>query len=151
MAEVRHVAEYFISLSEESTPLAITPLKLQKLLYYSQAYHLRDHRVPLFHEAIYAWEHGPVVPQIYRKYKNFGYLTIPHTDFEYADLITNEQKLNDDEIATINEVWEQLGHLDGKTLEELTHQEDPWLFTEINDVIDRGLIEHYFNQLAYQF
>lgn len=42
MAEVRNVAKYFLSKSIENTQYAITPLKLQKLLYYAQGIHLRD-------------------------------------------------------------------------------------------------------------
>ncbi|WP_077595966.1 Panacea domain-containing protein [Oceanobacillus kimchii] len=144
MANVRYVAEYFLSLSEERTPLAITPLKLQKLLYYAQAFSLRDRDGALFSEAIEAWKHGPVVPKIYRLYKNYGYFTIPHQDFINEDPFTGETKLNDDEIETINEVWEQFGHLDGKFLEELTHQEDPWLFADINDEIEIEDILEYF-------
>lgn len=144
MAKVIDVAEYFISLSEERTRFAITPLKLQKLLYYAQAFNLRDGKGILFPEAIEAWQHGPVVPKIYRKYKEYGYFSIPHIEFNNEDLFTEEPKLTDDEIETITEVWERFGHLDGKFLEELTHQEDPWIFTNINDEININDIENYF-------
>ncbi|WP_342495088.1 type II toxin-antitoxin system antitoxin SocA domain-containing protein [Bacillus sp. FSL K6-0046] len=144
MANVIDVAEYFISLSKERTRFAITPLKLQKLLYYAQAFSLRDRKATLFTEAIEAWKHGPVVPKIYRRYKDYGYFTIPHKEFENKGLVIEEPKLTDDEIETITEVWEQFGHLDGKFLEELTHQEDPWINTTINDVIEVQDIIDYF-------
>ncbi|MED3536220.1 type II toxin-antitoxin system antitoxin SocA domain-containing protein [Bacillus toyonensis] len=143
MAEVRNVAKYFIHLSEESTPYAITPLKLQKLLYYAQGFHLRDTGYPLFNDNLLAWAHGPVVRDIYDDYRHLGYFTIKSEPF----YITNHE-LTNEEIETIENVWEEYGHLDGKLLEELTHQEDPWLFTHRNEVIDIDLIREYFaNQL----
>ncbi|MFD6211205.1 Panacea domain-containing protein [Peribacillus sp. NPDC060253] len=145
MANVRDVAKYFISLSEERTRLAITPLKLQKLLYYAQAFNLREGRDTLFPEPIEAWKHGPVVPEIYRAYKEYGYFTIPQIDFNNINPITNKPKLYPHEIETITRVWEQYGHLDGKFLEELTHQEDPWLDTDINEVIEIENIREYFS------
>lgn len=144
MAEVKDVAKYFISLSEESTPYAITPLKLQKLVYYAQGFHLRDTGETLFDDNLFAWDHGPVVPKLYYEYQNYRYFTIPNEEFD-----NTRQALNEKEIRTIQKVWEKYGHLDGKFLEELTHQEDPWLFTPKDYVIDIELIREYFaNQLA---
>lgn len=146
MADVREVAKYLISLSRESSRYAITPLKLQKLVYYAQGYHLALTGEPLFEERLEAWEHGPVAPDIYHIYKKHRYFTIPREPFnDYQNYLDNE------EITTLNRVWNNFGHLDGKTLEELTHQEDPWLFTDINDIIERELIADYFNQYVFQY
>ncbi|QHE63101.1 DUF4065 domain-containing protein [Rossellomorea vietnamensis] len=143
MATVENVAKYFISLSQESTRYAITPLKLQKLVYYAQGYHLSKYGERLFNEQLEAWLHGPVVPCLYRTYRKYGYLTIPWKSFDNWDELTIE------EIDTIDTVWKEYGHLDGKLLEELTHQEDPWLETDINHVIEIELIMDYFaNQLV---
>lgn len=139
MAEIKNVANYFIGLSQESTPYAITPLKLQKLLYYAQGYYLRNNLEPLFKEDLLAWDHGPVNRAIYDRYKEYGYFTIPRKPFA-----NKNNELTTREIQTIIEVWSEYGHLDGKTLEELTHQEDPWLFTGRNCIIDIELIRNYF-------
>ncbi|EJR82310.1 Panacea domain-containing protein [Bacillus cereus] len=141
MANVRDVAKYFIHLSKESTPYAITPLKLQKLVYYAQGFHLRETGQPLFNENLLAWDHGPVVRRLYDDYKHLGYFTIAHEPFEDFG-----EKLNKREIKTINEVRNKYGHLDGKFLEELTHQEDPWLCTAKNGVIDTNLVRKYFTK-----
>ena len=138
MAEVRDVAKYFINLSRESTPYAITPLKLQKLVYYAQGFHLRDYGEPLFPEDILRWDHGPVVRELYDDYRRYGYSTIPVKPF------INNGLINELELQSINSAWNRFGHLDGKLLEELTHQEDPWLFTHRNQIIDNDLIEEYF-------
>lgn len=137
MAEVRDVAKYFLSLSRESTPYAITPLKLQKLVYYAQGFHLRENGEVLFDDNLLAWDHGPVVRQLFDDYRDYGYFTIPCKPF-------NNNELQQEEIETMDEVWEQFGNLDGKLLEELTHQEDPWLLTPRNRVIVIDLIRDYF-------
>lgn len=149
MARVNDVAKYFISLSKESTPYAITPLKLQKLIYYAQGFHLKRTNRPLFNAELEAWTHGPVVRRIYEIYREHGYRTIPQEPFINEDIVGNPL-LDREEIKTIDEVWDALGHLDGKTLEELTHQEDPWLNTNINDYIDINIIRDYFDS-QYQY
>lgn len=143
MAEVRDVAKYFLSLSQESTPYAITPLKLQKLVYYAQGFHLRDNGETLFDNDLLAWDHGPVVRLLFDDYRKYGYFTIPSEPFECQN-----NELSEDEMRTINSVWERFGHLDGKYLEELTHQEDPWLYTQRNNRIDVDLIREYFTNEA---
>lgn len=71
-----HVAQYFISLSESGTSRAITPTKLQKLLYYAQGWHLAIHGETLFDEDIIAKESGPVVLSVERRFKRYGYHTL---------------------------------------------------------------------------
>ncbi|MGE6205346.1 Panacea domain-containing protein [Guptibacillus hwajinpoensis] len=139
MAELRAVARYLISLSQESTRFAITPLKLQKLVYYAQGRHLVNFNEPLFDDDLVAWDHGPVVRQLYNDYKHYGYNTIPQQPFNNID-----EQLTEEEINSINAIWDEYGFLDGKLLEELTHQEDPWLFTLRNEIIDVNLIRDYF-------
>ncbi|MED4888627.1 Panacea domain-containing protein [Lysinibacillus fusiformis] len=138
MANVQDVAKYFISLSKESSPYAITPLKLQKLLYYAQGFYLMDYDQPLFKENLLAWDHGPVNYDVYIEYKDHKWNTIPNKPFD------SNGKLKEKERSVIDEVWKEFGDLDGKTLEELTHQEDPWLFTDKDKVIDIKLIGDYF-------
>ena len=55
--------------------------KLQKLLYYTQGFHLAIYGVPLFEEKLIAWEHGPVVKEVYDKFKEFGSnaISVPDT------------------------------------------------------------------------
>lgn len=138
MANVKDVAKYFISLSTESSPKAITPLKLQKLLYYAQGFYLMDYNKPLFKDKLLAWDHGPVNYDIYNEYRDYKWNTIPSKPFN------SNGKLTDKERSVIDEVWKEFGDLDGKTLEELTHQEDPWLFTDKDKEIDIKLIGDYF-------
>ncbi len=62
------IAEYLIRFFEKHES-AVTNLKLQKLIYYAQGIALGNYTEKLFGENILAWEHGPVVKEIYDKYK----------------------------------------------------------------------------------
>lgn len=50
----------------------ITNLKLQKVLYFAQVYYLAKLGKPFFRENLEAWNYGPVVPEVYRKFKRIG-------------------------------------------------------------------------------
>ncbi len=67
----------------------LTNMKLQKLLYYEQGFHLAYFNQPLFNEAIEAWQYGPVVPLVYEHYKSFGRtgLEPKSNDFCFQDKI----------------------------------------------------------------
>ncbi|MEK3992773.1 MULTISPECIES: Panacea domain-containing protein [Robertmurraya] len=142
MPTAKDVANYFISLSVPSTPLAITPLKLQKLVYYAQGWYMAFKGEPLFHEDIKAWDHGPVVPELYFDYRHLGYLTIHHKPFE--NKVNGKRIFTKPQLDILDAVWEAYGEYDGKYLEELTHQEDPWLYTDKNDTIIKNKIRKYF-------
>ncbi|MGA8142178.1 MAG: type II toxin-antitoxin system antitoxin SocA domain-containing protein, partial [Desulfobaccales bacterium] len=71
------VAKYFLSLTDEESGELISNLKLQKLVYYAQGFHLVFYDTPLFSERIEAWTYGPVVPDLYHEYKSHGPCSIP--------------------------------------------------------------------------
>ena len=70
MLSAQDVADFFILPALEDDGELITNLKLQKLLYYAQGYSLAILDRPIFPEKIEHWTHGPVVHEIYHKYKN---------------------------------------------------------------------------------
>src|SRR4051794_29818552 len=74
------VADYFLAHVDEESGDNITHLKLQKLLYYAQGFHLAIQGEPLFAEPIEAWEHGPVVCRVYHKVKYCGNRPIDRPD-----------------------------------------------------------------------
>lgn len=114
------IADYIISLSHQHGD-PITNLKLQKLLYYSQAWHLALYNKPLFDADFEAWVHGPVQPQVYRKYKKYAWTPIPkNPDPNELGLTSHIQK-------HINEVMAVYGILTAWELERTTHQEMPWI------------------------
>lgn len=74
------IAKYFLCLVDEEAGDLISNLKLQKLVYYAQGFHLAIYNIPLFHEPIEAWTHGPVIPDLYHEYKQYGLGAIPQPD-----------------------------------------------------------------------
>jgi uncharacterized phage-associated protein len=78
MAETtaRRVAEYILFTAHERS-IEMTNLKLQKLLYYCQAWYLAFLGKPLFGERIEAWIHGPVVPPVFGSFKEHRWNVIP--------------------------------------------------------------------------
>jgi uncharacterized phage-associated protein len=116
--EVNKVAEYFLSKSISGTERAITHLKLQKLVYYAQAYFLATEGDPLFDDDIEAWVHGPVCRTLYSKYNNYGSREI-NEKCETGFIRIKAKKIMDT-------VWEVYGSFSGPQLEYLTHKEDPW-------------------------
>lgn len=119
MLSAKLIADFYIWKSaKENKP--ITNKKLQKLLYYAQAWYLVLENKPLFREDIEAWVHGPTVRDVYFTYKDCGYGPITK---EVNDDIVNELK---EQKAVLEGVWNVYGKFDADYLEELTHNEEPW-------------------------
>ncbi len=121
----KHLAEtinFFILRSNESSgKLPITNKKLQKLLYYAQAWNLVFNDKKLYTEDIEAWIHGPVIPVVYHKYKAFGRMPIQE------DVSLDETVFTHNELDVLEQVWKVYGKFDGDYLEMLSHSEDPWI------------------------
>ena len=122
MAEpvAKKVADYFIAFSHEHGD-PVSNLKLQKLLYYAQAWYLALYDQPLFDERIEAWVHGPAVPPVYGAYK--GWAWQPIQDDPGLDSIGLPKPIEDH----LNEVMDAYGTMGAYELEKLTHAESPWL------------------------
>ncbi|WP_261517678.1 Panacea domain-containing protein [Campylobacter lanienae] len=100
-------------------------LKLLKLLYYIQGYHLAMFNAPLFKDKIEAWLHGPVVPSVYRWAKNL-------TDEKLQDEAMNEKQmgalnLHPQQTELISEVLKIYNKYSAYGLRDKTHTEMPWL------------------------
>jgi uncharacterized phage-associated protein len=120
MCTASDIAKYFIFKSnKENRP--ITNKKLQKLLYYGQAWALvlLDGK-KLFNDKIEAWIHGPAIRSIYGKYKPFGFNDI------VIDIDENELKIKGKNKEILDAVWKVYGKYDANYLEILTHNELPW-------------------------
>ena len=112
------VAKYIIAEFHEAEDL-ITNMKVQKLLYYVQGWHLGLYGTPVFDEQFQAWIHGPVQYEVYNKYKNYHWNPI----LEPIEKPDFDSSL----IKHINEVLQAYGGETGYKLELLTHQEWPWI------------------------
>lgn len=93
--------------------------KLQKLVYYSQAWSLTWDGRELFPESIEAWVDGPVVSRLYSAH---------HRQWQVDRLPKgNAEKLSDADRATVDAVLDFYSHLPWAQLIELTHGEAPWI------------------------
>jgi len=70
------VANAFIERAEQGRIPNLTPMKLQKLMYYAQAWHLKTFNEPLLDDNFVRWQYGPVVPAVYHEFKAFGAMPI---------------------------------------------------------------------------
>lgn len=143
-----HVAEALINLSHEKQS-PITNLKLQKLLYYAQAWHLVLRNESLFNEAIEAWVHGPVVPPIFRCYREYRWNPILQVSGASVSVPLRKH---------LEEVWQVYGKFDASTLERITHSERPWrearaglpLDAPSHNVISNRSMKAYYSALLNQ-
>ncbi|HEX4577771.1 MAG TPA: type II toxin-antitoxin system antitoxin SocA domain-containing protein [Edaphobacter sp.] len=97
----------------------MTALKLEKLVYYCQAWSLVWDEAPLFTERIEAWAGGPVVPALY--YHHRGQFQIDRWEEG------NPEVLNQAQNDTIDAVLKYYGNKTSQWLSDLTHSEDPWI------------------------
>ena len=138
------VAKYFIS-SFQKKNKEISNLKLQKLLYYAQAWHLVFFDVPLFDDKIEAWVHGPVVRSVFQEYRKFGWKPVKTED---SGGITSK-KIKDH----LDEVMRAYGEFDAVLLERQTHRESPWRDARGNlepDEPSNRVITHEAMKLFYR-
>lgn len=99
---------------------AMTHLKLQKLVYYSQAWSLVWDEKKLFAEPIEAWANGPVVPRLYNRLRQTFEVTNKVLGCGNPDRICGRQK------GTVDVVLNYYGDKSSQYLSDLTHMEDPW-------------------------
>ena len=113
------IAKFFLWKAEKDGK-PITNKKLQKLLYYAQAWNLVFEDKPLFKEDVEAWVHGPAVRKVYLRFKRFGFAPIAITIKKEEDV----KKLSKNKV--LDAVWRVYGKYDAQYLEELSHNEAPW-------------------------
>ena len=115
----------------------MTNLKVQKLVYYAQGYHLAIFGKPLFDEPILAWQHGPVVESLYNELK--GFLDGAITECRY-----DPSKFTEEQLELLHEVQEAYGQFSAWKLRNLTHSEPPWKDTEPQGVISVESMTDFF-------
>ncbi|MEA5619687.1 type II toxin-antitoxin system antitoxin SocA domain-containing protein [Cronbergia sp. UHCC 0137] len=99
---------------------SLSPMKLQKLCYYVQAIYMATHDgETLFQEDFEAWTYGPVIPDLYHEFKQYGWKSI-EDEVEVPEI---EQEIEE----FIELIVEAYGRYDGAALITMTHREEPWL------------------------
>jgi len=145
MATVFDVANYIlVSIGQ------VTSMKLQKLVYYSQAWSLAWDDEPLFGEDFQAWANGPVCPELFKVHKGHFRLS---ADFfgDYA-----EGALSPEQIDTIDIVLKDYGDMTPHELSNLTHREYPWINARgdtppgmpCDNIIEKEVMRDYYAGIA---
>lgn len=145
MATIFDAAQYILEQRGNTSAM-----KLQKLIYYAQAWALAWTEQPLFEEEFEAWRNGPVSPELYEKHKGEYKVT--------TSMISGDTSaLTEDEKDTINRVLEHYGDKSPQWLSDLTHEEDPWKKAReeagavegevCNQVITKDVLLEYYSGL----
>lgn len=124
----------------------VTPLALQKALYYIQGFYYVFYNTFLFSNDCEAWVHGPVYREIYNRYSDYRFDPIKKADDFDASVFSGTEK------AVLDNVIKNLCCYSGKVLEQFTHSETPWIETRgdlpvdvaSNQIIDKGIIGKFF-------
>lgn len=135
----------------------VTPLMLQKLLYYIQGFSFALNDREMFIENCEAWVHGPVYKDVYNIFKHFRYNVID--DPKFVMLEGYKKYLDDKDKNIINLVVNTFGQYGGKVLEKTTHKESPWLIARngysdnvpSNEIISKETIKEYFHELINEY
>lgn len=129
----------------------ISDLKLQKLLYYAQGVHLSMTGKKLFSNKIYAWDHGPVVVEVYNIYRKYGSSYITNINSAKNDKIVNNIENNVEISKVLNIVYDNFAIYTAWQLRNMTHQVDsPWYNTVRNKEIDTRVIKKYFDEVVME-
>lgn len=145
------IAKYFIlKAKRETQDKELTPLKLQKILYYAQGWYLANYGKPLFTDDIQAWKFGPAIYAIYKEYEKYANTEITEevSESDISVIDSNDQKFLD----VVYDAYKQYSATD---LINSTHSEKPWRLTRngiksgdsSESIISLQVIKDYFTEL----
>lgn len=122
MCKAIDVANFFVDMANNDPDDCMTNLRVNKLLYFAQAWSLVRRGKQLFDDHIQAWQYGPVVPEVYRAFKPCGRERIAAVSGEYSPNV-----FNNDELNLLLDILNEYGKYSSPALVELTHAKGtPW-------------------------
>jgi uncharacterized phage-associated protein len=128
------VANAFIDRALNGKIEDLTPMKLQKLLFFTQSWHLKINGEPLFDDFFARWRYGPVIPSIYHEFKQYG----PNEITDYGKGVVNDDeddfgirlvipeidwKCDRETVDLVDKIIEVYGEFTGWELSVMTHEE----------------------------
>jgi uncharacterized phage-associated protein len=137
------VAKYFLSKANREGDW-VTNLKMQKLLYYAQAWYLVNYNAPLFKEPIRPWALGPVIKEVYDEFKNFGSAPIDYKSTgQESNIFSKKQK------QFLDEFYDIFFKFTAHELVNMSHNESPWkdAFEKRSNEISLDEIKRYYTHL----
>ena len=145
MLNAKTIAKYFIYLLDDAIN-DLTNMKLNKLLYFAQGHYLGEKNRRLFNDDIQAWEHGPVVKEIYQEYKKYEDRSI---NVKKVKIDTNFSILSDMDKRFLLAIARQYGSFTASQLRNSTHKAgSPW--SQVykkgvqNIIIPTSVMKEYF-------
>ena len=132
----------------------VTPLALQKILYFIQGIYMVIFGKPLYKEDCMAWIHGPVYEEVYDLFRDFKYN--PIEDNRFAIFKDRFEELSEQEKKIIDLVINTFGKYSGKVLEDITHEEKQKKNARVGyepsepsrEIISKDEIKNYFIHVA---
>jgi uncharacterized phage-associated protein len=152
------IANEFLELAKANGQ-ALTPMHIQKLIYFAHGWNLAITGEPLIWERVEPWDYGPVVRNLYRDLREFGSGAITKSLEEKSDYMlrtTPRIQGGDDPLFArdlVRKVWETYGHFSALELSEMTHVPDsPWSYARQvrEQVISDERIREYFSRFIPQ-
>jgi uncharacterized phage-associated protein len=127
MCDAKAVANSFLQTAHWDGQ-EITPMKLQKLVYFAHGWHLAIKDSPLLREHVQAWSYGPVIPSLYHSFKEYGNDPITNLTREWDGEEFSAPLVTDGEVkALLSRVWEVYGRFTAIQLSKMTHEPgSPW-------------------------
>ncbi|MBP6897309.1 MAG: SocA family protein [Pseudacidovorax sp.] len=124
------IANFFLRRAKAAGE-SVTPMKLQKLVYYANGWYMGYTNEPLIDEPIEAWQFGPVIPSLYHAFKQFGAraITVEAQDFNPATQSFEVVAPPSDPalLQFLENIWRSYGQYTGIRLSEMTHAPGgPW-------------------------
>jgi len=162
--DARAAADWFIDRAQQDGK-SLTPMKLQKLVYVAHGWNLGLAHEPLVHDAVEAWQWGPVFRSIYREFREFGGDDIDKKAvvLDGSTLESREISIRDhqNDIASteklLQKIWKEYGGYSAGQLSSMTHRSGtPWWRVQDEHggrippftVIPNNYIQEHYEQLA---
>jgi uncharacterized phage-associated protein len=156
-SDLAHVVTHYINEKGDT----VSPKKLQKLLYYVEAWNLVHLSDPLLFEDFQAWVHGPVLPSLYHELKEYKFndLKVVAEEFDSPSQlilkIIENNKITHEKLDLIYAVLDRYGSLNSLQLEMLSHSERPWLearegfppHVSCKNIIPKEKMKEYYSTL----
>lgn len=157
--DAKAIANRFLDIAEKEG-VSITPMKLQKLIFFAHGWNYGLYDEPLIVDPIQAWRFGPVIPSVYHEFKHVGSGAIADraTEFDLENFELVEPSVPEEDERSMNliaRVWKTYGRRAAVDLSNLSHVHDgPWHKTwSGNDgardaVINDSLIRDHYKALV---
>ncbi len=146
---INKISDYLIWFAHDCGDV-MTNLKLQKILYYAQGWFLALKNKPLFNNKIEAWIHGPVVPDVYHRFKEYKFN--PISEEIKKPTVSHEVEEH------LKEIMAVFGGCGAYELELMTHREEPWIKARkglpidavCHNEITKQSMQDYFARIALE-